>query len=444
MAVTKIHPIKSTLNLAINYITKQEKTDDKVFVSSYNCNFSTAHLQFNSTRNEHKTKGKVLAHHLIQSFLPGEVDPQKAHEIGNELCKKILKDEHEYVLATHVDKGHIHNHIIFNNVNFKTGKCYQSNTKTYHRIRYQSDKLCKENKLSVIDEYYETYKKKFKTRGKSWYEYEQSKQGKSWKSKLQFDIDRAINKSKSWEDFLENMKKLDYEIKFGKHIAFKHKDKKRFTRAKTIGEDYTEDIIKKRIIDTTKTRENISKTKPKRVIDIAGNKKIENSKGYEIWARKHNIKAMADSILNLREQGIKSVKQLDELIEKVADDRQKILDEIKEIETEIKNLSEDMENANTVKKYRKVYKYYKKDPKDKIFENEYYREISLYRVAAKEILKRYKKLPETKDILEKLNKLDSKREKLMKDYNKNTEQFTELNQHRKNYESYYKKQEVER
>ena len=101
----------------------------------------------------------MLARHLIQSFLPGEATPEIAHQIGLELCKKILKDEYEFILSTHIDKGHIHNHIIFNNVNMVTGKCYQSNKRSYHQIRYQSDKLCKENSLSVIDEYYEDLRK---------------------------------------------------------------------------------------------------------------------------------------------------------------------------------------------------------------------------------------------------------------------------------------------
>ena len=156
MTITKINPIKSTLNLAIDYIAKIER----ILVSSFKCHPSTAHIQFMKTREDNDTKGTVLARHLILSFLPGEVDPIKAHEIGMELCKKILKEDYEFVLATHVDRRHIHNHIIFNNVNYTTGKCYQSNKITYHKIRYQSDELCKENKLSVIDEYYEAYKKK--------------------------------------------------------------------------------------------------------------------------------------------------------------------------------------------------------------------------------------------------------------------------------------------
>ena len=134
------------------------------------------------------------------------------------------------MLSTHIDKGHIHNHIIFNNVNMVTGRCYQSNKKSYHQIRYQSDKLCKENNLSVIDEHYESYKKKYKTSGKSWYENEQAKKGTSWKSRLQFDIDRIIKQSQDWGEFLKKMVELGYEIKHGKHIAFKPKDKPRFTR----------------------------------------------------------------------------------------------------------------------------------------------------------------------------------------------------------------------
>ncbi|MGR5590368.1 relaxase/mobilization nuclease domain-containing protein [Peptoniphilus grossensis] len=424
MAITKIHPIKSTLNLAIDYITKSEKTDEKILVSSFNCHPSTAHIQFIKTREDNDTKGTVLARHLIQSFLPGEVDPIKAHEIGMELCKKILKEDYEFVLATHIDRGHIHNHIIFNNVNYKTGKCYQSNKKSYHKIRYQSDELCKENKLSVIDEYYEAYKRKYKTSGKSWYEYDQNKKGNSWKSKLQFDIDRMINKSKSWEEFLENMKSLDYEIKFGKHIAFRHKDKQRFTRSKTIGEDYTEEKIKERI-------------------DLAIKNKALSSKGYEVWARKHNIKTMADSIIKLREQGINSITQLDDLIKKSADDRQDLLDKIKKIETEMKSLSQDMENVNTINKYREIYKYHKKNPEDKQFADEYYSELSVYKIAAKEILESYKKLPNTKEILIKLDKLQEKKNTLMEEYSLNKEQFSDLVQYRKNYENYYGK-EVER
>lgn len=142
MAITKIHTIKSTLNLAIDYITNIDKTDEKILISTNNCFGPTAHTQFYKTREDNNNKGTVLARHLIQSFLPNETTPEKTEQIELELYKRVLKDEYEFILTAYIDKGHIHNHIIFNNVNMVTGKCYQSNKRSNHRIRYQSDKLC--------------------------------------------------------------------------------------------------------------------------------------------------------------------------------------------------------------------------------------------------------------------------------------------------------------
>ena len=440
MAITKIHPIKSTLNLAIDYITKSKKTYEKILVSSFKCHPSTAHIQFMKTREDNDTKGTVLARHLIQSFLPGEVDPIKAHEIGRELCKKILNEDYEFVLATHIDRGHIHNHIIFNNVNYKTGKCYQSNKKSYHKIRFQSDELCKENKLSVIDEYYEAYKRKYKTAGKSWYEYDQNKKGNSWKSKLQFDIDRMINKSKSWEEFLENMESLDYEIKFGKHIAFKPKDKPRFTRSKTIGEDYTEERLKERIVEREFIKTPAVKKRIGNVIDMNTNVKVKESKGYEYWATKHNLNTMAESVIYIREHGIKSVKQLDEYIQKAADERQNIQEKIKAIDKEMQKLSTTMEQVHTVKKYRACYKEYTANPSDKAFFEEYKAQITLYENALSELKKSYSKLPNSKDILAELDKLQEKKNTLMQKYSSSKSTMDELYKIRKNYGIYMGKE----
>ena len=443
MAITKIHPIKSTLNLAISYIVNGEKTDKQILVSTHKCHQETAHTQFLRTRNDAGTNGTVLARHLIQSFLPGEASPEMAHQIGLELCKKILKDEYEYVLSTHIDKGHIHNHIIFNNVNMVTGKCYQSNKKSYHQIRYQSDKLCKENNLSVIDEFYENYKKKYKTNGKSWYENEQAKRGTSWKSKLQFDIDCLIKQSKDWEEFLKKMAELGYEIKHGKNIAFKTKDKTRFTRAKTIGEDYTEERLKERITENQSIITPSVKKRIGNVINMNTNAKVKESKGYEYWATKHNLNTMAESVIFLREQGIKSVKQLDEYIQKAAYERQDLQDKIKTIDKEMQELSATMEQVHTVKKYRQYYKEYKANPSDKAFFEEYKAQITLYENALSELKKSYSKLPNSKDILDKLDKLQEKKNTLMQDYSSSKSTMDELYQIRKNYGIYMGK-EMER
>ena len=440
MAITKIHPIKATLNLAIEYITDAKKTDEQLLVSTNKCHPASAHTQFLKRREEQNTRGNVLARHLIQSFLPGETTPEIAHQIGLELCKKILKEEYEFILSTHIDKGHIHNHIIFNNVNMATGKCYQSNKRSYHQIRYQSDKLCKEHNLSVVDEYYEKFKKKYKANGKSWYENEQAKNGSSWKSKLQFDINRMIAQSEDWATFIQKMTELDYEIKYGKHIAFKQKGKARFTRAKTIGADYTEDRIKKRISET-----NIKKTFPVKkhvgsIIDIANNPKMQQSKGYEYWATKHNLKVASDTVLSMREKGFQSLTQLDNYIKKSADKRQRLQEKIKKLEKKIETLSMSMEQAHNVNKYRQVYQEYKKNPGDKDFAREHKAEILLYENALEALKKSYSKMPNSKQIFEKLEKWQIKKNTLIQEYSSAKSEMNELYQIRKNYEEYMGKE----
>ena len=150
MAVTKIKPIKSTLKKALDYIQNPNKTEGKMLVSSFGCSYETADIEFGFTLSQALDRGNNLAHHLIQSFEPGEVDYEKAHEIGKQLADAVTKGQYEYVLTTHIDKGHIHNHIIFCAVNFVDYHKYVSNKRTYYGIRNISDRLCRENGLSVL------------------------------------------------------------------------------------------------------------------------------------------------------------------------------------------------------------------------------------------------------------------------------------------------------
>lgn len=182
MAITKTHPIRSTLNLAFEYILNSDKTDEKLLVSSYACSPETVDIEFGWTRKKaHGMWGNQLARHLIQSFEPGETTQEKAHEIGMRLAEKILSGKYEFVISTHTDKGHIHNHIIFNTVSFVDYKKYQSNKKSYSFIRRTSDIICEEYGLSVI--------RYPKSKGKSYIEYTAAKQGKSWKAQLKNTID---------------------------------------------------------------------------------------------------------------------------------------------------------------------------------------------------------------------------------------------------------------
>lgn len=324
-----------------------------------------------------------------------------------------------------------------------TGKCYQSNKRSYHQIRYQSDKLCKENNLFVIDEFYESYKRKYKTNGKSWYENEQFKKGTSWKSRLQFDIDRLLKQSKDWEEFLKKMAELGYEIKHGKHIVFKPKDKQRFTRAKTIGEDYTEERLRERITENQNIKASPVKKRIGNVINMNTNAKVKESKGYEYWATKHNLNTMAESVIFIRKHGINSVNQLDEYIRKSAEERQNLQDKIKVIDIEIQKLSATMDQVHTVKKYRAYYKEYKANPSDKAFFEEYKAHITLYENSLSELKSSYSKLPNSKNILDRLDKLQEKKNTLMQEYSSTKSTMDELYQIRKNYGIYMGK-EMER
>ena len=236
------------------------------------------------------------------------------------------------------------------------------------------------------------------------------------------------------------MAAIDYEIKYGKHISFKLKDKERFTRAKTIGEDYAEDRLKERILDNTNHRSYTVKKQVGNIIDIENNEKIKSSKGYEYWVTKHNLKTAADTVLLMREKGFKSISQLDEFIKESAFKRQNLQDEIKVIDKKISAISNTMEQVHTVKSYCQIYLEYKKNPSDKAFFEEHKSEITLYENALSDLKKSSPKLPNSKDILKELDSLHEKKNTLIQEYSSTRSDMIELYQIRKNYEKYMGKE----
>jgi relaxase len=449
MAVTKIHPIEKTLYLALDYIMNEDKTDEKFLISSFACNPKTAHLEFEQTKKECNSKAKILARHLIQAFAPGETTPEQAHQIGLDLCERVLQGKYEYVLTTHIDKGHLHNHILFNNVSFETGKAYQSNKRSYHQIRTVSDNLCRENGLSVIDENYKKFKNRYSTNGKNYMEYTEFKRGNSWKSKLQLAIDKAILKSKTYEEFLKTMEDFGYEIKIGKYLSFRHKDKRdngRFTRAKasTLGKDYTKERIKERIEKLNKYQmynqkyhyEKCSYKKPDTIVDIKNNEKVKSSKGYEVWASKHNMRTMASALNEMRKSGVNSYEELDLKLKKVASDRQQLLDNIKQIEKEMKSIYSVIENKNIVFNNQFIYDMYIKDNEDTNFYEEYKSQIIAYEAAIKAIKNSKYQTLNIQNLSDKYIVLEQEKTALMQEYSSQNSMLHKLQQAKKNTDLY--------
>ena len=246
----KVKAIRGTLSKAIAYILNPEKTDEKLLVSSYGCASETAARGFEWTRKIAEQKGmnpvRIIARHVIQSFEIGEVTLELAHEIGKQFTDEILGGKYEYVLTTHIDKDHVHNHLIFNEVDFVDYHAYKSYKRIYYDMREVSDRLCKENGLSVIPP--------SQNKGMSYKEYTEAKRGTSWKQKLKQTIDRLVITAKDYDNFLRLMQEAGYEIKTGKYISFRAEGQERFTRSKTIGENYTEERIKERIAGRTPRR----------------------------------------------------------------------------------------------------------------------------------------------------------------------------------------------
>lgn len=236
MAVTEIHAIKTTLNKALDYIMNPKKTDNTLLVDGYHCAPEAAALQFALTKKNFGKQDGILGFHVIQSFSPGEVDYETAHRLGQELADKIFDGKFQYVCAMHIDRGHVHNHIIANSVSFENGNKFLSRRSTMYEIRKISDELCRENGLSVIAEP--------KEKGRSQYERSLEKNGQSWKALLRKNIDSAILNAKDFDEFLKIMETQHYEIKRGKYISFRAEGQERFTRGKTLGYDYTEERLR--------------------------------------------------------------------------------------------------------------------------------------------------------------------------------------------------------
>ena len=453
MAVTKIHPIKTTLKKAIDYICNGDKTDDEIYVTTHLCSRENAYKEFELTKRQFGSRTKTLAHHLIQSFVPEEVSFEEAHQVGIELCEKILEGKYEYVLATHIDKDHIHNHIIFNSIDVEEGKIYHSYYGSYMNIRNQSDKLCKEHNLSVIDQ--ETQKEINEIKQRkfvNWYDWNEDKKGKSYKSRLQFDIDRTIKQSINWQDFLDRMESCGYEIKFGKHIAFRSKNQQRFTRAKTIRENYTEERIKYRILNKEKEIGNI--------IDIKNNVKVKSSKGYEHWATKHNLKTAASTLIEIRNKGFNSIEELERGIKRISIEKNDLRQEFDKLLWEQKRTKEVVKHIQMCISKREHYEGYRKNPNDKIYMMMNRKDVEAYQKSYDEIdifLKQFPHLKDTvleglkkksgKDLFRKLNEhskeLQAKQEVIIKKHNSLAVQYEELEHLKNNMNEYLGRNKTE-
>lgn len=397
MAVSKIKAIKSTLDKAISYIANPEKTEDCILLSSFGCAPETAALEFQITAKQGSRNGNRLGYHLMQSFSPeDELDAKKAHELGVEFAKKVTNGKYEFVIATHVDKDHLHNHIIFNATSFVDKKKYHYGAWEKNRIRGINDKICRDNNLSVIEKY-------TGRRGRGNFEYTQSQAGTSWKDKLCKAIDFAVMQAKDFDDFLLIMEMEGYEIKRGKYISFRGEGQERFTRAKRIGEAYTEEAIRERIVSEDKEKntgkvektpsaestgkqksENSRKPKSNKIsllVDISKNIKAQNSKGYERALARVNIDNLVKSMNYLIRHNIVTPEDFSVYASGMKAEYELTRKSIKRSDNELIDLSEKIKFVQNYKKYKAVYMQSLKEKWNKDFYIQHEEEIVQYKAS---------------------------------------------------------------
>ena len=372
------------MSKAIAYILNPEKTDEKLLVSSYGCASETAAREFEWTRKIAEQKGmtpvRIIARHVIQSFEIGEVTPELAHEIGKQFADEILEGKYEYVLTTHIDKDHVHNHLIFNAVDFVDYHAYKSYKRIYYDMREVSDRLCKENGLSVIPP--------SQNKGMGYKEYTEAKRGTSWKQKLKQTIDRLVITAKDYDDFLRLMQEAGYEIKIGKYISFRAEGQERFTRSKTIGENYTEERIKERIAGRT-PRKSQRQTTPKGISligDIQERIRLIDSKGYEHKAKLTILKEAARTLNYLTDNNLLQYTDLEKKVEDVHSSYDRTGKELKVVEARLREVQPLIKNISNYQRLKPVYDAFQKAKDKPSFKAKHEAELVIFEAARSTLL----------------------------------------------------------
>lgn len=410
------------MSKAIAYILNPEKTDEKLLVSSYGCASETAAREFEWTRKIAEQKGmnpvRIIARHVIQSFEIGEVTPELAHEIGKQFADEILGGKYEYVLTTHIDKDHVHNHLIFNAVDFVDYHAYKSYKRIYYDMREVSDRLCKENSLSVIPP--------SQNKGMGYKEYTEAKRGTSWKQKLKQTIDRLVITAKDYDDFLRLMQEAGYEIKPGKYISFRAEGQERFTRSKTIGENYTEERIKERIAGRTPRRSQ-RQTVPKGISligDIQERIRLIDSRGYEYKAKLTILKEAARTLNYLTENNLLQYADLEKKVEDVHSSYDRTGKELKSVEARLREVQPLIKNISNYQRLKPVYDAFQRAKDKPSFKAKHEAELVIFEAARSTLLAMQgdEKLPSLKTLqaeqqrlLEEQQRLYDERAKLKKE-----------------------------
>ena len=401
MHVNKGKTIAQSLGDRTDYAKNPEKTDKGELVTGYQCDPMTVDEEFMLSKRQYeqitgrRQRHEVIAYQIRQSFKPGEITPEEANRLGQELALRFTKGKYAFIVATHTDRAHVHNHIVFNSTSIDGTRKFKNFWLSGIALQKVSDLICLENGLSVITP------KPYRERAKRT-DYPRRVKNRDV---LCEDIDAVLQKKpESFEAFLQELRALDYEIKCGKHISVKGKNQARFIRLSSLEEGYTEADLRAHFLGQQehKPREKCNHRTDARpfnlVIDIQS--KLQNKgAGYQRWASVYNLKQMSKTLLFLRDHKIESMEQLDQLVQQQTAKRDALLSSIQQSEKRLAEIGTLKKHIINYSKTRATYEEYRKAGYSKKFLEAHREEITIHK-AAKAAFDELgvRKLPRVKDL----------------------------------------------
>lgn len=441
MATTRLMPlhtgkgrsVATALGKTTNYVENPDKTDGGEWISSYECDPMIADEEFLLSKRQYaaltgRDQGErdVIAYHLRQSFKPGEIDPATANKIGYDLAMSLTKGKHAFLVCTHVDKSHVHSHIIFNSTALDYSKKFRNFWGSSFAIRKISDRLCVENGLSIIE-------KPKQSRG-SYGTWIGDEKQPTLRENLKELIDANLEKSLTLEELKDALRKAGCEIKQGVHLAFKLPHGKRFMRCDSLGENYTEHALLKRLgceqivkpVAKKKPSFPASK-KPNLLIDIES--KLQQGKGaeYERWAKTFNLKEAAKTLIYLQEHGLDDYEVLTAKAEAAGEKFDLLSAQIKVNEKRLAEIANLQKHIGNYSKTREIYMQYRQSGYSKRFLAAHEVEIAIHKAAKQEFDKMgLQKLPSMQRLKSEYAALLSSKNKLYGEYKQARQSMIDL------------------
>ena len=439
MRKNKGKSIGACLHSHTSYIQNPDKTEQGELVSSYQCSPLTVDEEFLLTKRLYEQttgrsqKSDVIAYQVRQSFKPGEVTPEEANRIGYEFAERFLKGKHAFIVATHTDRAHIHNHIIYNSTALDGNRKFKNFWLSTFAVQRLSDLICLEHQLSTIE--YKPYRERQK---RIVYPPKESN-----RDRLCSIIDTILaEKPTDYEAFLQKLEQQGYEVKRGKHTAVKGKGQKRFIRFRTLGTGYGEDEIKAvlegRVEHKPYQRKPLQEQPFQLLVDIPQKMAAGKSVGYKKWATKFNLKEMSKTLLFLQEQKINSAEELRERAAVATERYHAMGDSIKAAEARLTEIAVLKTHIINYAKTRPVYDAYRKSGHSKKFLEAHREEITLHKAAKAAFDEAgLQKLPRVKELDAEFAELLTKKKASYPDYRKARDEMQELVRAQKNVERFF-------